>query len=102
MQETVPVALIGAERLNEDWSKSLVAVMAKRGHMPVASRAGMRAVHLPRELAHKLPEAKGLDKEPWLEIIETNLDSLGQICLFSKVYLKGDLFTFTFIRTDDN
>ena len=102
MQETVPVALIGSESLNEDWSKSLVAVMAKRGHKPVASRAGMKAVHLPKELSNKLPAAKGLDKESWLEITETNLDSFGQICLFSKVYLKGDLFTFTFIRTDDN
>ena len=62
----------------------------------------MKAVHLPKELSNKLPAAKGLDKESWLEITETNLDSFGQICLFSKVYLKGDLFTFTFIRTDDN
>ena len=102
MQETVPVALIGSENLGEDWSKSLVAVMAKRGHKPVASRAGLKAASLPKELASKVPGTKGLEREPWLQITETNLDSFGQICLFSKVYLKGELFTFTLIRTDDN
>ena len=102
MQETVPIALLGGDTSQEDWSKSLVAIMAKRGHKPVASRAGMKAVMLPKGIRAKLPSKKGVDDEPWIEITETNLDPQGQVCLYSKVYLKGDLFAFTFIRTDDN
>lgn len=102
MLESVPTDFLGGETATEDWTKSLVSILSKRGHKPVASRATVKAVTLPKEIRAKLPVQKVADEDAWIEIMEANLDPGGRICLFSKVYLKGDMFSFSFIRTDDN
>ena len=102
MLESVPTELLGGENITEDWSKSLVGILSKRGHKPVASRATVKAVTLPKEMRAKLPAQKNTDEDAWIEIMEANLDPSGRICLLSKVFLKGDMFSFSFIRTDDN
>lgn len=102
MRESIPIKLLGSGFEEMDWSGSLVEALSRRGHHPVASRAKISAVIVPRDLQSALPGDRGLDTRPWAEITETNLDQHGVPCLYSKVYLEGSLFSFTFIRREES
>ncbi|MBS1885846.1 MAG: GntR family transcriptional regulator [Actinobacteria bacterium] len=87
--------LDGEDPAAADLGGSLTLWLAGRDHRPVSSAAQLQATGLPEEIA-ALPEAGG--HAEWLLIAERCVDGAGRLCLFSRDYHRGDVFTFTVLR----
>ncbi len=92
----VPRALLGADvAMTPDWSASLVSLLGRFNHDPVASTANVYAVPLPKDIV----ELHGLeDFGPALLIEEVCFATDGTRVIYAKDYHRGSAFSFSFIR----
>lgn len=79
----------------QDWSGSLVELLARFDQRPVASSAKISAVELPKEAV----ELYGLENfGPALRVREICFSARGQRVVLSEVYHAGHAFAFSFAR----
>ena len=95
MEEAFPRRLLSRDLASIDWENSLTALLADHGRRLVSSQAHIRAVSLPRRIERWLEKG---DAQSWMEITETDLDAHGNPTVFSRNYLRGDMFAFNFRR----
>ncbi len=79
----------------EDWSGSLLAILAQVGQFVAYASAQIRADRLPPTIA----ERAGLDAAaPWLLLVQVNINQVGEPIIFSTDYHKADEISFHVLR----
>jgi GntR family transcriptional regulator len=91
--------ILGAPIDDIDWTGSLAALFASRGHALRSAVIDIRAANLPTRICRQA----GLPHEtPWLLFNGTNYDAASQPMLFAYDYFRGDLRTLHVVQRNES
>lgn len=95
--DVLPRALIPVPLEELDWGGSLADLLASFGHRLESAAAHIRAVAAPAAVA----AITGRRHDPWLALIQINVDSNGDVITYSHDYHHGEMFTFDVLRRSE-
>jgi len=93
--DVLPERIMSAPPRAEDWSGSLLAILARAGQIVAYASAQIRADRLPPAVA----ERAGLDAmAPWLLLVQVNINQAGEPIIFSTDYHQAEKISFQVLR----
>lgn len=93
--DVVPRSVIGQPIDEVDWSDSLLELLERNGARVTSAMAQLRVEALPEEGAAAVGDASG---QPWILLVQRNIDESGRAVILSHDYHRYDSFTFNVFR----
>jgi GntR family transcriptional regulator len=93
--DVIPRSIIGAPIEEVDWSGSLLGLLEANGARVTSAMAQLRVEMLP-EAGQRAIGKRSAD--PWILLIQRNIDTSGAVVILSRDYHRYDSFTFNVFR----